>query len=101
MNYSVVFRSVAERQWAEAYDRYRRVNPQIAIQFSNEVIAAIERIRQDPLMPREEFLGFRSVGLKRFPYRAYYKLKESRISISLIWHSKRSPRTMKRFLRRG
>jgi toxin ParE1/3/4 len=87
----VLFRKVAQKDLAEAYDWYQSIEPELGERLLTEIRAATDRIASHPL-GYPVFLGScRRMLVRIFPYYLYYRLERGAIVVHALLHTHRNP----------
>jgi hypothetical protein len=63
----------------------------LGLAFAQEVNAAVERIRQSPLMYPAIKKSYRQVVVKRFPYALYYEYAAAVATVYTVFHCSQDP----------
>ncbi|HYF49511.1 MAG TPA: type II toxin-antitoxin system RelE/ParE family toxin [Planctomycetota bacterium] len=95
----LVIQNSARRHWNREFEHYRKIRLELAFRFNAQLERTLHKITEQPLVPRVIYRDFRSVPIKKFPYRVYYRVTEDKILVGVIFHVKRSPRKLKEELR--
>ena len=75
----------------EIYARYEGEQAGLGFEFLNCIEAATSAIARSPEAGSIFYLQFRRRQLQRFPYSLYYRVFESFIVLSVIFHANRNP----------
>ena len=86
MSYKIIFQNEALDDIQDAYDWYENQLPSLGDDFLLDLYAVIEKLKEHPLHYSLVFNEFRSVGLKRFPYRIIFKIDRINVYINMIKH---------------
>nr|VFK59904.1 MAG: ParE toxin of type II toxin-antitoxin system, parDE [Candidatus Kentron sp. UNK]VFK70163.1 MAG: ParE toxin of type II toxin-antitoxin system, parDE [Candidatus Kentron sp. UNK] len=89
MKYS--FHEDAERDFFAAIEYYEKCQSGLGLEFSEEIHAAIERIREHPNAWTAVDSKTRRCLTNRFPYGILYRVVESHIRIMAVMHLHRKP----------
>lgn len=81
--------AVAEGEQATTW--YAERDPRVAVQFAEEIEAALGRIAEAPSRWPAYLHGTRRVRLTHFPYLVPYREDRSRILVVAIAHTRRKP----------
>src|SRR5215218_363169 len=90
MNYRIVLSPDAKADVHSARQWYRRIDPNLAFQFSSEGRTAVDRIAQFPFQFPLVNGAVRRALLKRFPYAIYYHFDSDKASVIAVLHQRRS-----------
>ena len=83
----------AEAELREALEYYAGQRPGLDGEFRREFEAALERIRENPLIYAvEDADGVRYCPLRRFPYTLVYVDLEDCVWVAAVAHQRRRPR---------
>ena len=75
----------------EIFARYEGEQPRLGFEFLNCIEAATSAIARSPESSPKFYLQFRRRQLRRFPYSLYYRMCESTVVLSVIFHANRNP----------
>ena len=90
MNYRTVLSPGAKADMRSARRWYRRIDPNLAFQFSLEGQRVVQRIAQFPYLFSLVNAKVRRARLKRFPYAMYYELDSHMAFVITVLHQRRS-----------
>ena len=91
MSRPVVFRRVAEAEFAAAVAWYNAERPGLGGRFEAEVQAVLGVISENPeRFPIDEG-DTREAKVDVFPYCVYYRAKPDRIVVTAVFHTSRDP----------
>ena len=85
---------------SQAVDRYNEQRPGLGEDFENLFYSSVLAIQKRPQVCPISYRSFRRCLLKRFPYSLYYRIYREEIIVALVFHLARSPRMLRRILRR-
>jgi plasmid stabilization system protein ParE len=91
MKRTVVFRSIARREFDEAALWYDAQRFGLGIDFIDAVEEMVSEIAGDPERHPIVRQDCRRAVLRRFPYTIHYLIEENRIVIVAVFHAKRNP----------
>lgn len=95
----VAVHPLARRDWEEALAFYDGIDACLARELNGEIARAVEWIQEYPGTPRIEYKNIRSVRVRRFPYRIYYRFSfGDTLTILALEHASRDPRNARRKL---
>ncbi|CAA9431974.1 MAG: hypothetical protein AVDCRST_MAG64-3559 [uncultured Phycisphaerae bacterium] len=92
MSRPLVVRPEAESDSAEARDWYERQRPGLGGEFLTAVEDAFELIKASPEAYAVVYRDVRRVGLRRYPYIAYYRTTTDAVEVLAVLHASRDPR---------
>lgn len=81
----------AQREVAEALDRYEAEQPELARRFAREVDAGIRQVLAFPHAWQKVELGLRRYRLHGFPYGLVYHVRHDEIFFVAVMHLSREP----------
>ncbi len=81
----------AEREFTESVRYYETKELGLGLGFRDQVVAAVDRIAQNPELPRLRPRGYRRVNLRIFPHYIAYVTRADTIWIVAIAHGYRRP----------
>lgn len=88
----LVVSAAAERDYEEAYDRYRAKSHRAAENFEREIIRAFHAIADSPdRWPHYDDEVHRFFILKKYPYFIVYRVDENAVRVEAIAHGHRRP----------
>src|SRR5215208_3635074 len=90
MNYLIVLSPDAKADIRSVRRWYRRIDPNLAFQFSLEGRSAVRRIAQFPYRFSLVNGTVRRATMNRFPYAMYYRLDSDKASVFAVLHQRRS-----------
>lgn len=91
MSRPVVFRRIAEAEFAAAVEWYENERPGLGIRFKGEVLALLDVIARHPdRFPIDEG-DTREAKVDVFPYCVYYRVKPDRVVVTAVFHTSRDP----------
>ena len=88
---TVDFLEEAEQELLESVLWYESREHGLGRRFRSEVAHVLSRIVEDPLLWRERLGEYRRVNCPVFPYYIPYFIREQKIVIAAIAHSRRKP----------
>jgi plasmid stabilization system protein ParE len=88
---SIFFEEAARAELRKSAKFYDRQRPGLGTDFTAEVGAALDYIRQYPLASPPLQGEFRRTRVKRFPFDLIYAVEEERIVIVAVKHQRRRP----------
>lgn len=91
MTSPIEFTPEAKAEFDEAFDWYAERSTSAAIEFANEVDAAISLITADPQRHFRTYVGCQLCRLRRYPYCVVYHHAGDIITVVAIAHAKRRP----------
>ena len=69
---------------------YESRQPNLGIEFLEEIENAVSKIAEHPERFPSEQLPIRHNTLRRFPFTIFYEAEQGMIQIAAIWHQKRN-----------
>jgi plasmid stabilization system protein ParE len=88
---SVITLGEAEQEFAESVDYYESDEAGLGARFRDEVAEAVQRIENNPELPRLRPKGYRRVNLRAFPHYIAYVIRGETVWIMAIAHGHRRP----------
>lgn len=88
---SIFFEEAARAELRQSAKYYDSQKPGLGSEFTAEVRAALDSIRQHPLASPSLHGGFRRARVKRFPFDVIYAVEEERIVVVAVMHQRRRP----------
>lgn len=86
MSYKIILQKEAIEDMQTAYDWYEIQLATLGDDFLNELYSVFDKLKENPQHYSIIFNEFRSVGLKRFPYRIVYKIDKNIVYINMVKH---------------
>jgi toxin ParE1/3/4 len=87
----VTYHPAVQRDINEALAYYKGISEDLADDFWNELLEAIEYSRLSPKSSHFADCGLRRKNMVRFPYHFLYEILDGRIRVVVVRHHKRSP----------
>ncbi|MEW6277753.1 MAG: type II toxin-antitoxin system RelE/ParE family toxin [Candidatus Eremiobacterota bacterium] len=88
----ILFQPAAGLELQAAVDRYASEDPQLALEFLDEIDRILERIEENPYVFPSHHHGTRKAIPRRFPFLVIFRLLEPEvIEIVAITHQHRRP----------
>ncbi len=84
MSYSFVNRPAVRTDIIEATDYYKKINPELALQFLFRIREAKAYIARSPLGFQVKYNNVRTLLLKQLPYHIHYLIDEPKQVIVII-----------------
>ena len=91
MDFEIEFRKEAQKDLMAAYLWYEERQIGLGEKFILEVEASVDFLKLNPEAFPQKKKGFREYNLKTFPYLMIYILKEKRVSILAVFHTRLNP----------
>jgi plasmid stabilization system protein ParE len=91
MSLPIRYRREARSEFDAAFDWYEAQRQGLGDEFSDEVRAVLDLIRQVPELHPVVYRDIRRAVVKRFPYTVYYRVESSRILVIAVIHNRRDP----------
>lgn len=92
MSLDLIIRPEAQQDLKKGRDWYERQRPGLGNEFLSAVDAVFVRVGDFPELYPPEYRGVRRVGLRRFPYVVYYRIRGSAVEVLAVLHGGRNPR---------
>ena len=92
MSWIVLLRPEAEQDLATARDWYEKKMTGLGDQFLDEFVVAMQLLESDPKRERLYYQNFRRVIFRRFPYKVFYQVFETRVVVFRILHGREEHR---------
>lgn len=92
MNWPVIIRPNAEADLLEAWMWYESQRAGLGDEMLIEIHAAIRQLETDPERRPFYYRDFRRLLARRFPYKLFYRVVDSRVIVFRILHAKREHR---------
>jgi len=90
MKWLLLIRPRAESDLESARDWYEQKSEALAQAFLDEVTGELQELVKQPELPRNYFLNFRRILLRRFPYKIFYQVVGQRVIIFRVLHVKQA-----------
>ncbi len=93
MDYVLVFRPEVREELDEAYHWYEKQKLGLGDEFLDCVNNTLTKVN---LMPESYAIVYRDIRralIKKFPYAIYYRIISSRVIVTAIFNSRRSPKS--------
>ena len=87
----VEFLEEAEQELVEAVLWYESKETGLGRHLRDEIAHVLDRIAEDPVLWRERSGGYRRVNCPIFPYYIPYFIREQKIIVAAVAHSRRKP----------
>jgi len=91
MNFTVVFRRTARREFDEAAFWYEERHAGLGVQFIEEIGRAVALAAEDPERFPIMHRNIRCVRARRFPYSVFFYAESRRIVVLSVFHARRDP----------
>lgn len=86
------FLSIAEQEYQDAYDYYEGVVEGLGIQFKEELVIALKRIKEFPEAWQRVSSKSRRCRLDRFPYGLVYQVRVEELLVVAVMQLSKEPR---------
>lgn len=96
MIYEIIIRPEAERDLSEGFNWYEDKRKGLGHDFLLQVDAGIRFLERTPLAFPEKYKGVRCQLIKRFPYKIFYQVEDSKVVILAVIHAGRDPEWIKK-----
>ena len=90
--------SPADQDYLQAVEWYEKRQPGLGQKFDAELLALIQRIKENPGQFAKETALVRKARMPRFKYRVYFTVEGNEIGVLAIWHPSRNPEVLRRRL---
>lgn len=91
MAYRLKFSPRATHEAGEAFEWYEARSPGLGLEFVSALELQLRRLEQAPKLYAEVFPGVRRTLLPRFPYAAFYAIRNDLVQILAVIHTARNP----------
>ena len=88
---TVITLGEAEQEFTKSVDYYESNEAGLGARFRDEVAEAVQRIENNPELPRLRPKGYRRVNLRAFPHYVAYVIRGKTVWIVAIAHGHRRP----------
>jgi len=89
----IKLRREARQEFDEAAHWYWEQDPQLRIEFVEEIKATFERIRRLPEAFPVAHRDLRRAIAHRFPYAVYFRIDDTTVLVAAVIHMRRDPKT--------
>ncbi len=89
MKYEIVISDEAKSDIKEAVDYYSQIDNKLPKRCIADIVAAIDKLKQNPLHYQVRYKNIRIIFTTTFPYGIHYILDENIIFILRVFHTKR------------
>ena len=89
--YALEASDAADADIEAAFRWYQSQQPELGLEFLNELRTAYHRIAGGPLTYQEVALGIRRGLTRRFPFAIYFAIKDESIFVVAVLHTARDP----------
>ena len=96
MQYQTIVIPEAENDIQEAFTWYEEKRIGLGCDFLLQIDAGINFISRNPKIHPSEYKGARKHIIKRFPYKIIYIIKEDKIIVLAVIHSRRTPKLIEK-----
>lgn len=100
MVYELIIRPEAEQDLAEAFAWYEDKRQGLGHDFLLQINAGFRLLERTPLVFAEQYKGIRRHLIKRFPYKAFYRVDDRRVIILAVLYGGRDPQWIRKRLHR-
>lgn len=73
----------------EGYNFYHKISPQLSQKFYQDFWDSIGKVKVNPMQFQERYRKIRIAFLNRFPFGIHYLIKDDRIIVLKILHTRR------------
>jgi plasmid stabilization system protein ParE len=95
MSLPVVLDADAKADFIRAFDHYESQRPGLGDEFTEEIVATLDRIADHPYQYALVYRDAREALVHRFPFAIYYYIEPARIGVYSVFHTSRDPRNWK------
>jgi toxin ParE1/3/4 len=95
MSFGVVLRRQAQAEFDSAIDWYEQQRSGLGAEFAEQVQDAFDRIASMPEVHPPVYRDVRKALVRRFPHVIFYRVKDDRVVVLAVVHSKRDPEVWK------
>lgn len=88
MSFKIVISEEAEFQIYKAYMYYSEINDALAERFNDELVEAIDFLKENPEHFQNRYREIRIVLTKNFPYSVHYIIKNNTVYVLKMLHQK-------------
>ncbi len=92
MKRRIQLRREARQEFDEAAHWYWEQDPQLRIEFVEEIKATFERIRELPEAFPVVHRGLRRAIAHRFPYAVFFRVDDTTVFVAAVIHTSRDPK---------
>lgn len=85
----------ADAELAEARQWYAQQQPDLDLEFMDEIDDALSRVVRNPQLYPIVYSTLRRAVVRRFPFAMFYEVTADTIQIIAVFHSRRDPETWK------
>ncbi len=96
MNYRLIVRPEAEEDLLEGFVWYENQRKGLGYDFLLQVEGGFRFIEKNPLIHPEIYRRVRRHLIKRFPYKIFYRINDSKLIILAVIYGGRDPEWMKK-----
>lgn len=96
MNYNLIIRPEAEQDLNETFKWYEDKRKGLGYDFLLRVEAGLKFIEKNPKVFSTIYKGVRRYIIKRFPYKIFYHVDDSKIIILAVLYSGRDPELIRK-----
>ena len=87
----VRFTRAARADFAAAFAWYEGEQPGLGEEFRRAVEAVLPRLQRNPLASRGLDERFRSILIRRFPYRVIFEFDAEHVTVHAVFHTSQNP----------
>ena len=97
----LVLLAEAETDFDDAIRHYESQEPGLAAEFTDEVLACLDRIRENPRAWTPVSPVAQRAIVRRFPYGIVFRIAQEEIAVAAIMHLRRNPTAWRERLQDG
>jgi Plasmid stabilisation system protein. len=87
----LVVSTKAQRDIGDATSWYEEQTPGLSAEFLGSIELSLGYLLRNPALFAEVLPGIRRIGLRRFPYSLFYRIRDERIIVLACLHQHRDP----------
>ena len=87
----LVVSTKAQREIRDATAWYEEQTRGLSTEFLRAIELNLGYVQRNPLLFAEMLPGLRRIGLRRFPYSLFYRIREEKITVLACLHQHRDP----------
>ncbi len=85
----LVVSTKAQREIRDATAWYEEQTRGLSAEFLRAIELSLGHVQRNPLLFAETLPGLRRIGLRRFPYSLFYRIRDEKISVLACLHQHR------------
>ena len=87
----LVVSTKAQREIRDATVWYEEQARGLSAEFLRAIELNLDHVQRNPLLLAEALPGLRRIGLRRFPYSLFYRIRDEKITVLACLHQHRDP----------